>query len=67
MLLHAAVGEEMMSLSKCASFGNFRCSYAEMKSRHFQQSVKRHANFGVPKLVAAHHSLFVLEGSELSK
>ena len=62
MLLHGAVGEEMMSLSKYASFGKFRCSYAEMKSRHFHQTVKRHANFGVPKMAAAHHSLFVLEG-----
>ena len=67
MLLCAAVGEGVMSLSKCASFGKFGCSYAEMKSRHFQQTVKRRANFSVPKMAAAHHSLFVLEGSDLSK
>ena len=33
MILPAAVGEGMMSLSKCASFSiGFGCSYAKMKS-----------------------------------
>ena len=55
MILPAPVGEEMMSLSKCVSFGKFGCSYAEMKSwksRHFHLTAKRHANFGVPKMAA---------------
>ena len=44
------------------------CQDEKLKSRRFHQTVKRHANFGVPKMAAAHHSLFVLEGrSDLSE
>ena len=46
-----------------ASVNSDALIYAETNSRRFHQNV----NFGVPKMVAAHHFLFVLEESNLVK